>query len=43
VETGDTWIGIAETFGVNAENLAAANGLTLNDFLHPGDVLVIPQ
>ena len=43
VQTGDTWFGIAETFGVDAKNLAAANGRTLNDLLHPGDVLVIPQ
>jgi len=43
VQDGDTWIAIAEAFGVDAENLAATNGLTLDDVLHPGDVLVIPQ
>jgi LysM repeat protein len=43
VQDGDTWFGIAEAFGVDAENLAAVNGLTLDDFLQPGDVLVIPQ
>jgi len=43
VQDGDTWYGIAEAFGVDAENLAAVNGLTLDDFLQPGDVLVIPQ
>jgi len=29
VETGDTWLGIAEWFGVDAVELAAVNGLTL--------------
>ncbi len=43
VQANDTWIGIAEAFGVDAENLAAYNGLTLNDVVHPGDVLLIPQ
>lgn len=43
VQDGDTWYGIAGAFGVDAENLAAVNGLTLDDFLQPGDVLVIPQ
>jgi LysM repeat protein len=42
VVDGDTWYGIAEAFGVNAEDLAAVNGLTLEDFIQPGDVLVIP-
>ncbi len=43
VEPGDTWLGIAEFFGVDAVELAAVNGLTLEDTLQPGDVLVIPQ
>jgi LysM repeat protein len=43
VVEGDTWYGIAEAYGVDAENLAAVNGLTLDDFLQPGDVIVIPQ
>jgi LysM repeat protein len=43
VVEGDTWYGIAEALGVDAEALAAANGLTLDDFIRPGDVLVIPQ
>ncbi len=40
---GDTWNGIAEFFGVDPVELAAVNGLTLEDTIHPGDVLVIPQ
>jgi len=43
VQEGDTWFGIAEFFGVSAEDLVAVNGLTLDDFLHPGDVIAIPQ
>jgi hypothetical protein len=43
VQEGDTWFGIAEAYGVDAESLAAVNGLTLDDVIVPGDVLVIPQ
>jgi len=43
VVDGDTWYGIAEAYGIDAESLAAANGLTLDDFLQPGQVLTIPQ
>jgi LysM repeat protein len=43
VQEGDTWFGIAELFGVDAQQLAAFNGLTLEDVLHPGDVLAVPQ
>jgi len=43
VVDGDTWYGIAEAFGVDAASLAAANSLTLEDIIQPGDVLLIPQ
>jgi hypothetical protein len=43
VVENDTWYGIADAFGVDAENLAAVNGLTLDDFIIPGDVLIIPE
>ncbi|HEU4758372.1 MAG TPA: LysM domain-containing protein [Dehalococcoidia bacterium] len=43
VVENDTWYGIAGAFGVDAEALAAANGRTLEDFLQPGEVLLIPQ
>jgi hypothetical protein len=43
VVEGDTWFGIAGALGVDAEALAAANGRTLEDFIQPGEVLVIPQ
>lgn len=43
VQEGDTWFGVAEAFGVDATNLAAVNGYTLDDVLNVGVVLVIPQ
>lgn len=43
VVDGDTWYGIAEAFGVDPEELAAANDRTLEDFIFPGEVLIIPQ
>src|SRR5574341_207807 len=43
VVDGDTWYGIADAFGVDAEQLAAYNGYTLEDFINPGQVLLIPQ
>jgi LysM repeat protein len=43
VVAGDTWYGLAEWFGIDAETLAAYNGYTLDDVIQPGDVLVIPQ
>jgi hypothetical protein len=42
-QDGDTWFGIAEAFGVDAANLAATNGYTLDDVLPVGITLVIPQ
>ncbi len=43
VVSGDTWYDLADIFGVDAESLAAVNGFTLDDFLQPGVVLVIPE
>jgi LysM repeat protein len=43
VVDGDTWYGIAGAYGVDAESLAAYNGLTLDYLLQPGEVLTIPQ
>jgi LysM repeat protein len=43
VVSGDTWYGVAAKFGVDANQLAALNHLTLNDYLHPDQVLIIPQ
>jgi LysM repeat protein len=43
VQSGDTWYGIAGTYGVSAQTLASLNGHTLDDILHPGQTLQIPQ
>jgi LysM repeat protein len=43
VQDGDTWYGIAGAYGVNAQTLASINGHTLDDLLHPGQTLQIPQ
>jgi LysM repeat protein len=43
VVEGDTWYGIAEVYGVDAEALAAYNGLTLESVLDIGQVILIPQ
>lgn len=43
VVEGDTWYGLAEFFGIDAEALAAYNGYTLEDILDIGQVIVIPQ
>lgn len=43
VVEGDTWYGLAEAFGIDAERLAAYNGLTLDDFLQPGQIIFVPQ
>jgi LysM repeat protein len=42
-QEGDTWFGIAEAYGVDAANLAATNGYSLEDVLPLGVTLVIPQ
>ncbi|MBF6625518.1 LysM peptidoglycan-binding domain-containing protein [Aerococcaceae bacterium zg-BR9] len=42
VAQGETWYGIARTYGVDVNALAAANGTTTAAPLYPGNVLVIP-
>jgi LysM repeat protein len=42
VESGDWYGYIANLFGVEIDALLAANGLSNDDMLHPGDELVIP-
>jgi len=39
---GDTFYGLAEWFGIYAEDIAAANGLTLDDFVVIGETIIIP-
>lgn len=43
VESGDTWYGIADIFGVDANDLVALNGRSLDDILSVGEALIIPQ
>lgn len=42
VQPGDTLFGIARRYGINVNDLAAANGLTLNSWLYVGQPLTIP-
>lgn len=43
VKSGDSIAGIARFYGVDQEALRELNGLGKNDFIHPGDVLAIPD
>jgi LysM repeat protein len=36
-------LGIARRYSMSATQLAQANGTTIDDILHPGDRLVIPD
>jgi LysM repeat protein len=42
VQPGDTIISIANRFGSTVEEIVIVNSLTANDFILPGDVLMIP-
>jgi LysM repeat protein len=42
VQAGDTIISIANRFGSTVEEIVVINSLTANDFILPGDVLMIP-
>jgi LysM repeat protein len=42
VQAGDTIISIANRFGSTVEEIVVVNSLTANDFIRPGDVLMIP-
>jgi LysM repeat protein len=39
---GDTFYDLAAWFGISAEHIAAANGLTLDDYVLVGETIVIP-
>jgi LysM repeat protein len=43
VVSGDTWFGVAEQYGVDAFELAELNNSSLDEYLHPGQILIIPQ
>ncbi len=40
---GDSWFGIASRAGIGVGNLIAVNDASLDDRLHPGDVLCLPD
>ncbi len=42
VRQGDTYLGIANLYGISLDTLLAANNLTENDILRPGQTLNIP-
>ena len=42
VQPGDTIISIANRFGSTVEEIIVINSLTTNDFILPGDVLMVP-
>lgn len=42
VQAGDTIISIANRFGSTVEEIVVINSLTANDFILPGDLLMIP-
>jgi LysM repeat protein len=42
VRSGDTLWAIARTFGTTVEQLAQANGRSLDDILKPGETLKVP-
>ena len=43
VQSGDSLSGIANSIGLTSEELAAANGISRDKVLMPGDVLYIPS
>ena len=43
VQAGDPWSGVAEKFGVDAIQMATLNHRTIEEYLHSGETLIIPQ
>lgn len=42
ISAGETWYGIARTYGVDVNALAAANGSSTDAPIYPGNTLIIP-
>lgn len=42
INTGDTLYGISRKYNINPELLAALNGLNMDDYIYPGQVLILP-
>lgn len=43
IEKGDTLYGIAKNYNLNPTLLASLNGLDINDYIYPDQVLLIPN
>lgn len=43
IKKGDTLYGIAKFYDTNPKLIAELNGLKLDDFIYPGEVLKIPR
>ncbi len=43
IEKGDNLYQIARRYNINPELLAALNGLTMNDYIYPGQEILIPK
>lgn len=43
IVTGDTLYKISKEFNVNTKLLAELNGLNLDDYIYPGQVIMIPK
>lgn len=43
IEAGDSLYGIARYYNINPELLASLNGLDMNDYIYPGQEILIPK
>lgn len=43
IEAGDSLYGIARRYNINPELLASLNGLDMNDYIYPGQEILIPK
>ena len=43
IKTGDSIYGISKKYNINPELLISLNGLNENDYIYPGQVLLIPK
>ena len=43
IKTGDNLYQIAKKYNINPDLLAALNGLNMNDYIYPGQVVMIPK
>lgn len=43
IEKGDTLYGISRNYNINPELLAGLNGLSMDDYIYPGQEILIPK